>query len=115
MSARKGEWAIGLKIIGPRLVTERYAYRVGLLHDLFSASAPFFIIAVHRNENSAVSHLPLVTLCLVFRQTHPDERTGQAADRAAHSRSCEHCHNWTGGDERSYPGNCEGADARKPP
>ena len=65
-------------------------------------------------KDAAAFDASFVARGYIFRNAHPDESSGQAADCSAHAHAAQQSHDRTRGDKRSQPWNGQHSDAGKP-
>src|ERR1700757_3645036 len=76
---------ITLLKVSARFAGGRYILRARALKDLFCFLGPFRTIAMYRKQNASTLYAPLISLCFVLGDTHPNEGAGDSTDRAANS------------------------------
>ena len=67
-----------------------------------------------RNEDIAGLNFAFIPFGFDFRNPQPDQPARDAAHGRSDRNSAQGRHNWSGGNERSDPWNCHGADAGDP-
>src|SRR5918992_4416322 len=71
--------------------------------DILGFRRPFGIIAMDRQQYSALSDAALISFCFILRNTSADQRAYQSARRAAHSRTGQGRTDWSSCQAGSYP------------
>jgi len=101
-------------LILPHTGTNVHIVGARLMENRLSFVDPFGVIRVNGEKEASAFDAPFVARSDIFRNAHPDEGSGQAANGSAHAYAAKQSHHGTCGDKWPQPWNGQHSDAGQP-
>src|SRR4029450_14076752 len=79
-------WAVRVAEVALRLTRRGDVFRTRLFENLFALAHPRVVVCVHRQQNPAFPHPPLVPLRLVLRDAQSDRSEERRVGKECRSR-----------------------------